>query len=56
LNARLQEHQYYARANSINPRLVVDEKQGMVTVAGGRKAIAGQDFVEEDPSPVFNEK
>lgn len=56
LNTRLQEHQYYARSNSINPRIVVDEKQGMVTVAGGRKAIQGQDFVEDDPSPVFKEK
>jgi len=56
LNAKLQEHQYYARSNSINPRLVVDRKQGIVTVAGGRKAISGQDFVEDDPSPIFREK
>ena len=55
LNGRLQERANYARLNSINPRLIVDSDQGVVTVVGGRKAVKGKDFQEVDPSPIFRD-
>ena len=55
LNGRLQERANYARSNSVNPRLLVDSEQGVVTVVGGRKAVKGKDFREIDPSPIFRE-
>jgi hypothetical protein len=55
LNGKLQERVNYARSNSVNPRLIVDSKQGVVTVAGGRKALKGKDYKEVDPSPIFRD-
>ena len=55
LNCRLNEKETFARSAEINPRLVRNPEQGTVMVAGGRKAVKGKDFIEENYNPMFIE-
>lgn len=53
LKCQLEETGNYTRADDINPRLVRNPEQGTVMVVGGRKAVKGKDFVEDDYNPMF---
>lgn len=53
LNGQLEERDNYVKSESINPRLFRNPEQGTVMVVGGRKAVKGRDFIEEDYNPMF---
>jgi hypothetical protein len=55
MNCRLEEKANFMRSDQVNPRLVRNPKQGTVMVVGGRKAVKGRDFIEEDYNPMFIE-
>lgn len=55
INAKLEERDNFARSDQVNPRLVRDTEEGTVIVAGGRKAVKGQDYHEANYNPVFIE-
>lgn len=53
LRGQLEERENYSEADGVNPRLVRNPEQGTVMVVGGRKAVRGKDYVEEDYNPMF---
>lgn len=53
LKCQLEEMENYAQLDGVNPRLVRDPEQGTVMVVGGRKAVKGRDFEEDDYNPMF---
>lgn len=55
LNCKMEESENFVRSEEVNPRLVRNPDQGTVMVVGGRKAVKGKDFVEEDYNPMFIE-
>lgn len=55
LDCKLEERENFVRSEEVNPRLVRNPEQGTVMVVGGRKAVEGTDFVEEDYNPMFIE-
>ena len=56
LDCKLEERGNFVRSEQVNPRLVRNPDQGTVMVVGGRKAVEGKDFVEEDYNPMFIEE
>lgn len=54
INCGLERNEAYMKTN-VAPTLVVDPKEGMVIVAGGKKAVKDVDYVEKDGIPVFKE-
>ncbi len=54
INCSLEKNEAYIKTNA-PPTLVVDPKEGMVLVAGGKKAVKDVDYVEKDGIPVFKE-
>lgn len=54
INCSLERNEAYLKTNT-SPTLVLDPKEGMVIVAGGKKAVKDVDYVEKDGIPVFKE-
>jgi hypothetical protein len=56
LNCKLEEFSHYTLAYGRAQVLGRDATEGAVMVVGGKKAVAGKDFIKEDPNPVFVEE
>ena len=52
INCELAEKEVYVKTNTA-PTIVMDTKEGMVVVVGGRKGMKDVDYVEENGRPVL---
>ncbi len=52
INCDLSEKEVYVKTNTV-PTIVMDSKEGMVVVVGGRKGLKDVDYTEENGKPVL---
>ena len=55
ISGKLEKRKVFKKGEDVNPRMVRDSKNGLVTVVGGEEAVLGADYNEENVNPFFQD-